>query len=409
MLKYRKAVIKKYQKHQLKEKRYHRQQQQQQQEDSLNIKHKRRYAPGKNYYVRPGDVLNDRYCIKKKLGTGHFSLVWLAYDQLKNKYVAVKIVKSSRSYAEAGLDERKLALRLQNSSSRNKDFVLKMLDFFYVPSRQRPNERHYCLVFELMWKELFHLVRMSDHNGLRTEWLRVCAYQILRGMCHLHERGLIHTDVKPENVMISPIVPIAQARYFKVKISDLGNACHMSKHTNDEIQTRQYRAPEVIMGCEYSTSADMFSVGIMLMELATGDLIFNPRGPKFNTAAQRSQYHLALMMRTLGGVPRYMLRHGNKASLLFDHTDKLRDRAVLPSLQSCSLEQHIRRNHVPVDHKFVDLLRGLLDMHPERRLTAREALEHPWFKKIHHQYTIKGAEVAFAFSDGLNASNLSWS
>jgi len=63
----------------------------------------------------------------------------------------------------------------------------------------------------------------------------------------------------------------------RVKIIDLGNACWVHKHFTSDIQTRQYRSPEVIVGCKYDTAADMWSVACIIFELATGDLLFDPR------------------------------------------------------------------------------------------------------------------------------------
>ena len=63
----------------------------------------------------------------------------------------------------------------------------------------------------------------------------------------------------------------------RVKIIDLGNACWVHKHFTSDIQTRQYRSPEVIIGCRYDTPADIWSVACIVFELATGDLLFDPR------------------------------------------------------------------------------------------------------------------------------------
>jgi serine/threonine-protein kinase SRPK3 len=64
---------------------------------------------------------------------------------------------------------------------------------------------------------------------------------------------------------------------FKIKIADLGNACWTHYHFATEIQTRQYRGPEVILGSKYNITADLWSLACMTFEMLTGDLLFNPK------------------------------------------------------------------------------------------------------------------------------------
>jgi serine/threonine-protein kinase SRPK3 len=75
-----------------------------------------------------------------------------------------------------------------------------------------------------------------------------------------------YVDIDPDN-----------PETYKVKIADFGNACWIHEHFTNDIQTRQYRAPEVILGCKYSTAVDMWSMGCMVFEFATGDLLFEPK------------------------------------------------------------------------------------------------------------------------------------
>lgn len=100
-----------------------------------------------------------------------------------------------------------------------------------------------------------------------------------------------------------------------VKIVDLGNACWTYKHFTEDIQTRQYRAPEVLVGAGYDTSADMWSLGCMVFELLTGDLMFDPRAGK---SWNREEDHLALIIELLGNFPRGLLMEGRMAPEYFN-------------------------------------------------------------------------------------------
>lgn len=86
-----------------------------------------------------------------------------------------------------------------------------------------------------------------------------------------------------------------------VKIVDLGNACWTHRHFTEDIQTRQYRCPEVIIGCSYDTPSDIWSIGCIVFELLTGDMLFDPQA---GTSWSRDEDHLALMVELLGYFPK---------------------------------------------------------------------------------------------------------
>lgn len=106
-----------------------------------------------------------------------------------------------------------------------------------------------------------------------------------------------------------------------IKIVDLGNACWTYKHFTEDIQTRQYRAPEVLVGAGYDTSADMWSLGCMVFELLTGDLMFDPRAGK---SWNREEDHLALIIELLGNFPRSLLVEGKMAPKYFNRHGELK-------------------------------------------------------------------------------------
>jgi hypothetical protein len=107
----------------------------------------------------------------------------------------------------------------------------------------------------------------------------------------------------------------------KVKIVDFGNACWTHKHFTDDIQTRQYRSPEVIINAGYDTSADMWSLACMVFELLTGDLMFDPHAGK---SWSREEDHLALMMELVGNFPKSLLVEGKLSSEYFSRNGDLR-------------------------------------------------------------------------------------
>lgn len=115
------------------------------------------------------------------------------------------------------------------------------------------------------------------------------------------------------------------------KIVDLGNACYTHKHFTDDIQTRQYRSPEVLLGATYDTSADMWSTACMIFELVTGDLLFDPHE---GDGYDRDEDHLAQFQELLGRIPRSIALNGRYSLELFNR------KVCLPSFQPARLLSH---------------------------------------------------------------------
>jgi serine/threonine-protein kinase SRPK3 len=188
------------------------------------------------------------------------------------------------------------------------------------------------MVFEMMGQNLLSLIKYFQYGGIPLDAVKVISRQIAEGLDYAHTKcSLIHTDLKPENVLIclrprdqqrlgqlaeraheiatakqasgeagasqpaavvsreeekrlhAALNAIVVPRYeswspedYRVKVVDFGNACWIDRHFTSDIQTRQYRCPEVIMGAPYCTSADLWSLACLAFELATGDLLFDP-------------------------------------------------------------------------------------------------------------------------------------
>ncbi|KAJ9181475.1 hypothetical protein P3X46_009602 [Hevea brasiliensis] len=389
------------------------------------------YRRGGYHAVRIGDTFkNGRYVVQSKLGWGHFSTVWLAWDTQKSHYVALKVQKSAQHYTEAAMDEITILQQIADGDPDDKKCVVKLLDHF---KHSGPNGQHVCMVFEYLGDNLLTLIKYSDYHGMPIHKVKEICFHILVGLDYLHRQlSIIHTDLKPENIlllsMIDPskdprksgaslILPNSKDKTIvesviaklngdltrnqkkkirrkakkaakgcvekevsveadadpetsaseelsvnaktnvgsaedrptssdninrvfdadgtknigledqgnkrgsrttrqklltsvdlKCKLVDFGNACWTYKQFTNDIQTRQYRCPEVILGSKYSTSADLWSFACICFELATGDVLFDPHsGDNFD----RDEDHLALMMELLGMMPRKVRFHFN--------------------------------------------------------------------------------------------------
>lgn len=354
-----------------------------------------------------------RYRVVKKLGWGHFSTVWLALDTLKNRHVALKIVKSEAKYRDAAEDEIKILRKVAEEIERHprSNHVVQLLDDFVHIG---PNGEHVCMVFEVLGENLLKVIRRYEHNGLPLFLVKRIVEQVLLGLDLLHrDCGIIHTDLKPENVLIClrPEDAIEQtlhsislhdsaglhssshcnvvARYEQtsvdVKIADLGNACWTHRHFTSDIQTRQYRAPEIILGSPYDTSADIWSLACMTYELITGDFLFAPRsGKRYSkdegiaiSVTQRID-HVALMIELLGPFPKHIATSGRYARDVFNRRGELRH---IRELSPRSLEGLLAsKMKMPMDEArmLASFLLPMLDYSTKRRASAAEQLKHPW-------------------------------
>ncbi|KAJ7162087.1 kinase-like protein [Mycena filopes] len=166
------------------------------------------YKPGGYHPVKIGDAFSDnRYVVVRKLGWGHFSTVWLSWDSKMKRHVALKVVKSAARYTETALDEIKLLQRLITSSTPSgapnhpgRSHVISFLDHF---RHTGPNGTHVCMVFEVLGENLLGLVKRHQNKGVPMAVVKQIAKQVLLGLDYMHRCcGVIHTDIKPENVLI---------------------------------------------------------------------------------------------------------------------------------------------------------------------------------------------------------------
>ncbi|KAK1933102.1 protein kinase domain containing protein [Babesia divergens] len=174
------------------------------------------------------------------------------------------------------------------------------------------------------------------------------------------------------DVQIKPVdLSTFDCKEATFKICDLGNACWIDKHFTDEIQTRQYRAPETILKCGYDQSSDLWSLACIVFELITGDYLFDPHG---SNALNRDINHLQLIVELLGPIPRHMI----KSSARLKHHER-----EINNVKPWPLESVLVRKYKldpPLAKELATFLLCMLKTNPNERLPADMLLHHKWLQ-----------------------------
>jgi len=166
---------------------------------------------------------------------------------------------------------------------------------------------------------------------------------------------------------------------YKCKIVDMGNACWTFKHFTDDVQTRQYRALEVIIGANYDTPIDIWSMGCMVFEFLTGDLLFEPKSGR---SYSKNDDHLAQMIELLGIIPKNIANRGKYSNKYFNkrgellHIKKLKFWTLKEVLHE---KYHLSEEETNMINSFIQ---PMLHFNPQTRATATECLNHPWIKDV---------------------------
>jgi len=343
-----------------------------------------------------------RYQVQKLLGDGTFGRVLLCHDSKDDQEVAVKVIRDVRRYAENAKIEADILRDIKKADplgKRTRSAI--MLDTFLFNG-------HFCLVFEVCGCSLYDFLKENNFRGFWMQDIQQFAEQSLEALGFLHSRlQMTHTDLKPENILLAANKPPRHATFPReaawqeknksskngnaltymrpvcpdIKLIDFGNATYEDEHHSSVINTRQYRGPEVILSMGWNELSDVWSLGCILMELYTGELLFG---------THENLEHLALMEASLGDFPSKMLSQA---------TGQPRDKYLArdrhggwklnwpAGAQSRSSEKHVANQlplekMVPQKHAvFADFVGHLLIFDKNARPAAKQALNHRFLRE----------------------------
>lgn len=323
------------------------------------------YNPGKYMKVDIGSKLcGGKYTVLSKLGYGHFASVWEVEDNKKCKF-ACKVQKSRKDYKESAEGEIKVLKKLEEEKSN--DQITSLLHDFI---ENRNGSKHICMVFDKMDTDLDSLIDKTEF--LSTGESLEIVYNIAKGLKHIHDHKYIHTDIKPENILMSQVDEV-----LCLKIADFGTATPFDE--KDEwtyIQTLPYRAPEVIVGSAYSYNIDVWSTGCLLFECVTGDELFD---------GDEELDVICAMVETLGKFPQCAIE-GTEKKKFFDRKGRVRSADLEPWPLRRVLIEKYNFNQADCD-MLTAFMHKLLDYDKKRRISSTDMLEEISRIRILREYS----------------------
>ncbi|XP_014679147.1 PREDICTED: dual specificity tyrosine-phosphorylation-regulated kinase 2-like [Priapulus caudatus] len=330
-----------------------------------------------SYIHVPHDHVAYRYEVLKVIGKGSFGQVVKAYDHKTHQNVALKMVRNEKRFHRQAAEEIRILEHLRKQDVKDNSMnIIHMYDHFVF-------RNHQCITFELLSINLYELIKKNKFQGFSLQLVRKFAHSLLQCLDALYKNKIIHCDLKPENVLLK------QQGRSGIKVIDFGSSCYEHQRVYTYIQSRFYRAPEVILGARYGMPIDMWSLGCILAELLTG----YPLLPGEDEADQ-----LACTIELLGMPPQKLLEQSKRAknfisskgypryctvTNLPDGTVVLNggrsrrgkprgppgSRDLVQALKGCD------------DALFLDFLRRCLEWDPATRMYPPGALRHPWLRR----------------------------
>uniref|UniRef100_A0A3P9LPD1 Protein kinase domain-containing protein n=1 Tax=Oryzias latipes TaxID=8090 RepID=A0A3P9LPD1_ORYLA len=283
------------------------------------------------------------YLVEKFLGEGTFGKVAKCKNLSTNKEVAIKIIKNG--FDNAGEKELKALIEISKLDA-DKYNLVKCVDVFRYKS-------HVCIVFEILDQSLYDFLEDRTFRPLFVQEIRAVAWQLLIALKGLKRINLVHCDIKLDNIMLVN----QDSKPFRVKLIDFGLASKTKDiPTGTRLQNICFRAPEVILGLPLDERLDMWTVGYVLALLYTGFYI-HPWDSEYN------------IIRALLDTPEQQSKKtGNQ----------VKDKVNCRSFDDLKNMYHDQKKMTEVE-QLIDLLKQMLEVDPNKRISPNDALRHPFF------------------------------
>ena len=290
-----------------------------------------------------------KYIRTAKLGEGTYGVVYRAKDQKGQEIYALKKIRLQAE--EEGIPSTAIR-EISLLKELNHINIVKLYEVLH-------SVKKLTLVFEYVEQDLKKVIDAANGKALDMKLTKSFLYQLLRGVDHIHKYKVLHRDLKPQNLLIN--------KDNVLKIGDFGLARGYGipvKNYTNEVVTLWYRPPDVLLGNKtYGTTVDMWSIGCIFAEMVLGKPLFTG-----NSENDQLKKIFAIM-----GTPTE-----NYASSLREFSEW----GVGDNTFEVVKPQNFKELFPNLDSEGIDLMQKFLQLEPEKRISAKEALKHPFFDDI---------------------------
>lgn len=333
------------------------------------------------YKIRVGDVVNNRFTIKDTLGQGVFANVVRAQDNGQgNNYVAIKIIRNNELMYKTGLKEISILKEVNEADPENKYHCVQFLGHFM-------HKGHLCLVLESLHIDLRCVLKKYGKNhGLNMKAIISYSRQLLLALRLLKKVGIVHADIKPDNILVNEKKNI-------LKLCDFGSAAKIDENEpTPYLVSRYYRAPEIILGIPYKHGVDLWSSACTIYEMTTGKILF--------TGSSNNKM-LKCFMDLKGKIPNKLIRKGKFKDQHFNYNynfllhkkDEFTGRDKLVEVTNINANRDLNnelrnccKNMTDKEERKMTQLKDLLDkmltLDSSQRYSVADCLKHPFVQDV---------------------------
>lgn len=302
-----------------------------------------------------------------KLGFGTFANVWVCKNKDEKMY-ACKVQKGNDIDTAKSFESEALIMK----KFKDVETITNIVDIVNSCKDEKCSENKKIIIMELHGLPLTKVLSQTRQN---IPCVKLIIKQLLQALEAIHSEKIIHADVKPDNILTNVGVN-SQTEIKNIKLSDFGSFVNFGENSYS-IQTKNYRAPEIILQYKCNEKCDIWSVGCVMYELLTGELLFSP----YKTKRYTSNYiHIFHMIQLFGEIPDILI-NSKKGMKIFNNDGVV---AVKKKIEYISLHKLVFKHVKPTKSKYEEYINmmsfmySLFEYDPDKRPSASECLKHKW-------------------------------